>query len=195
MEFLNGTDRTDRFWTWSQVKSPRPCFRFANKDVTRWFCSRSRPQERFPLNEMAIRDKKKKKEKRKRKLFPWRKRALRSNRLLRLHLTIELSRIWIELSDRSLEKNLCFFVKDEELLDRDLRFRNVGLGLEKNTDSRDNRHDRYEFRVSRKLRAIIVKNSRMKKQQKCFTNNATRDKSVRTLTRKFKLTKTKFSFW
>lgn len=78
------------------------------------------------------------------------------------------------------------------MLDRDLRFRNVGLGLEKNTDSRDNRHDRYEFRVSRKLRAIIVKNSRMKKQQKCF--NATRDKSVRKLTRKFKLTKTKFSF-
>lgn len=80
------------------------------------------------------------------------------------------------------------------MLDRDLRFRNVGLGLEKNTDSRDNRHDRYEFRVSRKLRAIIVKNSRMKKQQKCFTNNATRDKSILTLTRKFKLTKTKFSF-
>ena len=84
----------------------------------------------------------KKKEKRKRKLFPRRKRATRSNRLLRLHLTIELSRIWIELRDRSLGKNLRFFVKDGELL----RFRNVGLGLERNTeDSRDNRHDRYDF--------------------------------------------------
>lgn len=107
MEFLNGTDPIDsRFQTWSQVKSPCPCFRFAKKDVTRWFC-------------VPVYDRKND--------FPWtrwrsgtgKKKETISTAKARsiVTITIGLSRIRIELRDRSLEKkNYAVFVKDGELL-------------------------------------------------------------------------------
>lgn len=70
--------------------------------------SRPRSQERFPLNGMAIRDRKKKKG----NYFHG-----ESEIEPIVTITIELSRIRIELDDRSLEKkNYAFFVKDGELL-------------------------------------------------------------------------------
>lgn len=69
--------------------------------------SRPRSQERFPLNGMAIRDRKKKGN-----YFHG-----ESEIEPIVTITIELSRIRIELDDRSLEKkNYAFFVKDGELL-------------------------------------------------------------------------------
>lgn len=54
-----------------------------------------------------------------------------------------------------------------------LRFRNVGLGLEKNTeDSRDNRHDRYDFSSFSKV--VNEKTAEM------FYESTTRDKSMLT---------------
>lgn len=109
MEFLNGTDPIDsRFRTWSQVKSPCPCFRFAKKDVTRWFCAPVHDRKNdFPWTGWRSGT-----EKKKGNYFHG-----ESEIEPIVTITIELSRIRIELDDRSLEKkNYAFFVKDGELL-------------------------------------------------------------------------------
>lgn len=150
MEFLNGTDPIDsRFQTWSQVKSPCPCFRFAKKDVTRWFYSRPRPQERFPLNEMAIRDRKKKGN-----YFHGESEidCYDYNRII-------TDPNWITRSFIRKEELCCFCQGRGIVIPVRVRFRNVDLDLEKNIDSRDNRYDFSSFSKN---------DGRTKKQRKCF---------------------------
>lgn len=164
MEFLNGTDPIDsRFRTWSQVKSPCPCFRFAKKDVTRWFCAPVHDRKNdFPWTGWRSGT-----EKKKRKLFPRRKRDRTDcydyNRII-------TDPNWIRRSFIRKEE-LCFFCQGRGIVIRvGVRFRNVDLDLEKNIDSRDNRYDFSSFSKN---------DSRTEKQRKCFM----RDKSVCTFTR------------